>query len=402
MIDTLTCNATVQSGCSNVPTVNAGSEPTGVAVDDTTDTVYVSNDAGSSVPDFASVFAGMQLPGVSIVPSGSLTQSGDETYDVTVSEDLTASGSPLVSGGGVPPTPTGKVTVCGAPYDSNTSSGFSCSSPYVVNTCSFALMGGSGNCPLGGETAAGSPYEIAADYQPPAGDTNYWPTDTTVTVDGGQASSTTGDAPPVGTNGVTVNASGPVGNTNDVTETSYPADPVGALPGGVAFFDVTATQQSPAFKSIEIEYCGTPQGPIEWYDAGTVDWNVLDTTTSGSCEKFTATRSSDPSISELTGTVFAVVPVQITTTSLPNGSVYSSSNKVAYSATLSAIGGEPPYKWSLASGSSPLPPGLRLSSKGVISGKATTLGKYSFTVQAAGKKTKVVDKATKTLWITIN
>jgi hypothetical protein len=78
----------------------------------------------------------------------------------------------------------------------------------------------------------------------------------------------------------------------------------------------------------------------------------------------------------------------ITTLTLPGGTVYSTSSKVKYSATLAATGGKAPYKWSLASGSGPLPTGLKLSSKGVISGKATTAGTYSFTVTAVDTKTK--------------
>jgi len=39
-----------------------------------------------------------------------------------------------------------------------------------------------------------------------------------------------------------------------------------------------------------------------------------------------------------------------------------------YSVQLSTTGGQPPYTWSLASGSAPLPPGLTLSSDGMISG----------------------------------
>ena len=63
----------------------------------------------------------------------------------------------------------------------------------------------------------------------------------------------------------------------------------------------------------------------------------------------------------------------LTTTSLPN----AKRNK-NYSRTLQASGGTTPYLWSLAGGS--LPPGLTLSATGVISGRATTLGLYSFTV----------------------
>jgi hypothetical protein len=58
-------------------------------------------------------------------------------------------------------------------------------------------------------------------------------------------------------------------------------------------------------------------------------------------------------------------------------------------AGLAASGGNLPYKWSLAPGSSPLPPGLKLHrSTGVITGKPTEAGNYSFTVQAVDKRTK--------------
>jgi hypothetical protein len=66
----------------------------------------------------------------------------------------------------------------------------------------------------------------------------------------------------------------------------------------------------------------------------------------------------------------------VTTTSLPN----ARRNK-SYSWMLQATGGVAPYAWSLASGS--LPPGLALNaSTGVISGKPTTLGAWSFTARA--------------------
>jgi hypothetical protein len=96
----------------------------------------------------------------------------------------------------------------------------------------------------------------------------------------------------------------------------------------------------------------------------------------------------------------------ITTSSLPNGSVYSKTHKVAYSATLTATGGNAPYKWTRASGSSPLPPGLHLfASTGVIKGKITATGTYSFTVVVHDTKTttkpRVQHTASKTLSITV-
>lgn len=51
----------------------------------------------------------------------------------------------------------------------------------------------------------------------------------------------------------------------------------------------------------------------------------------------------------------------------------------AYSATLAATGGVPPYTWSLAGGT--LPTGLTLSTAGVISGTPTVVGTSNFTVK---------------------
>ena len=68
-------------------------------------------------------------------------------------------------------------------------------------------------------------------------------------------------------------------------------------------------------------------------------------------------------------------PVAITTTALPN----ARRNK-NYNRTLTATGGTTPYVWAVVTGS--LPPGLSLNSAtGVISGRATTLGQYAFTVR---------------------
>ena len=62
----------------------------------------------------------------------------------------------------------------------------------------------------------------------------------------------------------------------------------------------------------------------------------------------------------------------ILTTSLPNGTVNKS-----YSAQLQASGGSTPYAWSITGGA--LPPGLSMSSSGLISGTSTTAGTYSAT-----------------------
>jgi hypothetical protein len=76
----------------------------------------------------------------------------------------------------------------------------------------------------------------------------------------------------------------------------------------------------------------------------------------------------------------AQILFQITTALLPGGNVATN-----YPPTqLQSAGGLPPFTWSLASGSTALPPGLSLSASGIISGRPTTVGTYNFTVSLAG------------------
>jgi len=84
----------------------------------------------------------------------------------------------------------------------------------------------------------------------------------------------------------------------------------------------------------------------------------------------------------------------ITTATLPNGTVGT-----AYSQTLTATG-DTPITWSIETGSLPsgLPPGLSLSTAGVISGTPTTADTFNFTVKA----TNATGNDTKALSIVIN
>ncbi len=76
--------------------------------------------------------------------------------------------------------------------------------------------------------------------------------------------------------------------------------------------------------------------------------------------------------------------VTIGTTTLPAGPV-----GVRYSAGLAATGGHLPYRWSLAEGSRPLPPGLRVTAAGTVTGRPTAPGTYVFTVQVEDSKLAV-------------
>lgn len=84
-------------------------------------------------------------------------------------------------------------------------------------------------------------------------------------------------------------------------------------------------------------------------------------------------------------------PLSIVTTSLPNAT-----QTVAYSQTLFATGGTPPYTWTLFSGS--LPAGLTLSSAGLISGTVTGTTQ-TFTVRVTDAAPTNVNQS---LTITVN
>jgi hypothetical protein len=93
-------------------------------------------------------------------------------------------------------------------------------------------------------------------------------------------------------------------------------------------------------------------------------------------------------------------PVQVTTSSLPPATVSSS-----YTTTLTASGGNPPYRWMIASGS--LPPGLLLKgATGVISGTPDRAGLYEFSVRAIDQPTQTFpnfkNSATQSLSIAVD
>ncbi len=64
---------------------------------------------------------------------------------------------------------------------------------------------------------------------------------------------------------------------------------------------------------------------------------------------------------------------------ITTSSLSAASANTAYAGTLTATGGTPPYRWSLAAGT--LAPGLQLQPTGVLAGTTTSKGQYSFTVQ---------------------
>ena len=87
-----------------------------------------------------------------------------------------------------------------------------------------------------------------------------------------------------------------------------------------------------------------------------------------------------------------VLPLVISPAPLPPAVI-----NVPYSVTLTAAGGKQPYTWAIASGT--LPPGLSISTAGVISGTPTTLGSTTFKVSVTDVQTPTaaVDIVTKSI-----
>ena len=81
------------------------------------------------------------------------------------------------------------------------------------------------------------------------------------------------------------------------------------------------------------------------------------------------------------------IGVAITTSTLPPAVVGS-----AYSQSLAASGGTPPYLWSLAAGSGPLPAGLNISQSGTVSGTPSAAGTSTFRVRLSDSAGGAVEK----------
>jgi subtilisin family serine protease len=197
----------------------------------------------------------------------------------------------------------------------------------------------------------------------------------------GVLSGTPADAP--GTYSFTAQVTDAASQTATKALTVDLADPLAvmttSLPGGTvgsSYSQTVAGTGGKAPYSWTVTTGSLPPGLT--LDAGTGD--VTGTPTTAGSFPFTVQATDSASQARTASQALSIDvvgrPPSVTTTSLPDAT-----NSKAYSQTLGATDGAPPYTWSLGSGS--LPPGLALDpSTGEIAGTpAATPGSFSFTVR---------------------
>jgi len=182
------------------------------------------------------------------------------------------------------------------------------------------------------------------------------------------------------------NSGGGGGSSPAVTTSSLPGGTVGTAYSAT----LSATSGTPPY-SWSIVSGSLPAG-LSLSSGGTISGTPTAAGTSSFTVQVTDSNSRTGSAA-LSITIQGGAVLTITTVSLPGGTVGA-----AYSATLAASGGAPPYTWSISAGS--LPAGLTLSSGGAISGTPTAAGTSNFTVQVTDSEATPAT-VTKDLSITI-
>jgi hypothetical protein len=150
-----------------------------------------------------------------------------------------------------------------------------------------------------------------------------------------------------------------------------------------------AVQISPANPSVaaggKVQFdavvSNTSNTAVTWSTSiGSISVNGLFTAPANtSAKSITVTASSAAEITAQASTAVTITSTNAALT-ITTSSVPSAVEATSYSASLTASGGQPPYQWSIVSGS--LPAGLQLgASTGTLSGSATQAGTFTFTVR---------------------
>jgi hypothetical protein len=135
---------------------------------------------------------------------------------------------------------------------------------------------------------------------------------------------------------------------------------------------------SDGYPQASLSYSGTLPAGLTFTDNGNGSATISGTAPASAVGSYPITVKASNGVAPDAShqvTITVVPPVAVTTTSLPNAGY-----RTAYSANLTATGGQPAYQWSMVSGT--LPAGLTLNPTGLITGSTTaTPGTYTFTVK---------------------
>ncbi|MFZ0667239.1 MAG: Ig domain-containing protein, partial [Acidimicrobiales bacterium] len=189
-----------------------------------------------------------------------------------------------------------------------------------------------------------------------------------------------------------------LGSSDTDASAVYGNSTAGVPTGTVSFYECgpTTSAQSCTSKANEVG------GPVDLTggsgNSATAD-SVSFTPTSAGYWCFSAYYSGNSEYgasqdTTVDGCVQVIQPLEVSTSTLPDATKGSS-----YSTTLTAIGGKRPYTWTLKSGT--LPAGITLSTAGVISGKPSAKGTFTFTVQVKDSSSPK-QKASKSLTLVVN
>ena len=219
------------------------------------------------------------------------------------------------------------------------------------------------------------------------------------------ATSVTYQAPPTLTVNTTVTVTATsVANTSITASETITVDALLAIATsslpfatkGVAYFGVVSATGSAGPFTWALTAGNLPAG-LSMSSSTTDSVTISGTPTTVGTSRFTIeVTAGGSSVSQsLSLAVNPTPPLSVATSSLVTGTV-----GLAYSQTLQANSGTPPYTWSVTTGG--LPAGLSLSPRGTISGTPTTAGTSSFTVRVVDSSTPVAQSATASLGMTIN
>jgi hypothetical protein len=198
------------------------------------------------------------------------------------------------------------------------------------------------------------------------------------TIHGTAADNTGGeyDATVIASNGVGANATKGVHLTvNEAPELAGPTS-VRFVVGSANTVGFTST----GYPQATVSKTGTPPASLTFTPDGNGGATIHGTALASEIGTYHVTIKAANGVSPdsvISLTLEVVPPVGITTTALPDAAY-----RTAYTANLGAVGGQPPYTWSVLTGS--LPPGLTLNANGMISGSPTVAaGTYIFKVQVS-------------------